>query len=155
MGFVPRFAGYAVLFAAAFVAPLGAQAPSPVRADTVVSPQRDPVTVRGCLDKRWLRIDEHDSSDLSGIRRVRLKGSRAMLALVDDGRGDYVEITGDLDIAARDRIETRRKQKVGSKTTVSLGASAEQVHGSGRAIGAEPTLVVEAIVRLGTSCRAR
>ncbi len=155
MSLVPPLARFAALLAVAGAAPLAAQAPSPARPETVASPQRDPVTVRGCLDKRWLRIDEHDSSDLSGVRRVRLKGSRAMLALVDDGRGDYVEITGDLDVAAPDRIETRRKQKVGAKTTVSLGASAEHIHDRGGAVAAEPTLVVEAIVRLAASCRPR
>ena len=33
------------------------------------SPARDPVTVRGCLEKNWLRILESDASDLSGVRR--------------------------------------------------------------------------------------
>lgn len=133
----------------------GAQTHRPLPVPTVAGPQRDPVTVRGCLDKRWLRILEHDSTDLSGVKRVRLKGSRAMLALVDDGRGSYVEITGDLDVAAADRIETRRRRKVGSKTTISLGASAEQVSGGTGPMAPEPTLVVEAIVRLGASCRDR
>jgi hypothetical protein len=67
----------------------------------------------------------------------------------------FASHAGDLDLAARDRIETRRKQKVGSKTTVSLGASADQVDGSAAAVAPEPTLVVEAIVRLGASCQAR
>ena len=128
--------------------------PAPV-SRTAAMPQRDPVTVRGCLDKRWLRILEHDSTDLSGVKRVRLKGSRAMLALIDDGRGTYVEITGDLDVPAADRIETRRKHRVGSKTTVSMGASAEQVAGGAVAAGREPTLIVGAVARLGASCRDR
>jgi hypothetical protein len=136
-------------------ASLAAQTSSPTPIGTVAMPQRDPVTVRGCLDKRWLRILEHDSTDLSGVKRVRLKGSRAMLALVDDGRGQYVEITGDLDAAAADRLETRRKRQVGSKTTISIGASAEQSGGGAVPVGPEPTLVVEAIIRLAASCRAR
>ena len=62
------------------------------------APTRDPVTVRGCLEGRWLRILQHDSSDLSGVRRVRLKGSRSMLTVLKDQGGDYVEVTGDLDL---------------------------------------------------------
>jgi hypothetical protein len=53
-------------------------------------PQRDPLTVRGCLDKHWLRITESDATDLSGIKQVRLKGSKAMLRMLDDGHGRYV-----------------------------------------------------------------
>src|SRR5688500_13085355 len=97
----------------------GAAQSAPGPAASPTSPARDPVTVRGCLDRRWLRILEHDTSDLSGVTRVRLKGSRAMLRMLDDGRGAYVEIIGDLDLAAADRLEVRRKRRIGSKTTVS------------------------------------
>jgi hypothetical protein len=116
-------------------------------------PQRDPVTVRGCLEKHWLRIIESDATDLSGVRRVRLKGSKAMLRMLDDGRGRYVEITGDLDLGARDRIETRRKYKVDDKTTVSLGASAEQRSDRSTTVP-DPTLIVEAFETLGDQCPA-
>jgi hypothetical protein len=125
--------------------------PAPAPASRVDRPVRDPVTVRGCLEKRWLRILEHDTTDLSGVTRVRLKGSRAMLALVDDGRGTHVEVTGDLDLGRRDRVEARRKYKAGSKTTVSIGASAEQVRGQD-ITPPEATLVVDAITRLGDGC---
>ena len=122
---------------------------------TTTSPTRDPVTVRGCLDGRWLRILQHDATDLSGVSRVRLKGSRAMLRLLGERRGDYVEVTGDLDLGARDRLDARRKVKVGGKTTVSLGASAEQVRGSGADVAPEPTLVVDAFTRLAEDCPRR
>jgi hypothetical protein len=130
------------------------QGPAPAPASRVEGPARDPVTVRGCLEKRWLRILEHDSTDLSGVARVRLKGSRAMLALVDDGRGTHVEVTGDLDLGRRDRLETRRKYRPGSKTTVSIGASAEQVRGADVS-PPEATLIVDAITRLGDQCPSR
>lgn len=130
------------------------QGPVPTPASRIDRPARDPVTVRGCLDKRWLRILEHDTTDLSGVTRVRLKGSRAMLALVDDGRGSHVEVTGDLDLGSRDRVEVRRKYKPGSKTTVSIGASAEQVRGAD-VTPPEATLIVDAMTRLGDQCPSR
>ena len=72
-------------------AAVGAQQP-PVAppASGPAAPARDPVTVRGCLEKNWLRILESDASDLSGVRRVRLKGARAMLRVLRDQGGDYV-----------------------------------------------------------------
>ncbi len=121
---------------------------------TASAPQRDPVTVRGCLDKHWLRIVAADATDLSGVKRVRLKGSKAMLRMLDDGRGRYVEITGDLDLGARDRIEARRKYKIDRKTTVSLGASAEQ-RGETASSAPDPTLIVEAFEHLGDQCPAQ
>ena len=133
----------------------------PIRATSqpVASPQamttsstRDPVTVRGCLDGRWLRILDRDATDLSGVQRVRLKGARAMLRLLGERRGDYVEVTGDLDLGARDRLDARRKVKVGGKTTVSIGASAEQVSGGTADVAPDPTLVVDAFTRLGEDC---
>ena len=115
------------------------------------SSTRDPVTVRGCLEGRWLRILEHDSSDLSGIRRVRVKGSRSMLNVLKDQGGDYVEVTGDLDLGPGDRLDARRKVKVADKTTISIGASAEQVS-SNPVAPPDPTLVVEAFTALGDRC---
>jgi hypothetical protein len=131
---------------------IGAQQP-PVAppADGPASPTRDAVTVRGCLDGRWLRILEHDSSDLSGVRRVRLKGPRSMLTVLKDQGGDHVEITGDLDLGRRDRLEGRRKVKVADKTTISIGASAEQVSGPDLT-PPDATLVVEAFTVLGERC---
>jgi hypothetical protein len=115
------------------------------------SPARDPVTVRGCLEGRWLRILESDASDLSGVRRVRLKGSRSMLGVLRDQGGDYVEITGDLDLGPGDRLDARRKVKVADKTTISIGASAEQVSGPDVA-PPDPTLVVDSFTALGERC---
>ena len=129
------------------------QGPPPA-APRVDAPLREPVTVRGCLDKRWLRILEHDTTELSGVTRVRLKGSRAMLALVDDGRGTHVEVTGDLDLGRRDRVEARRKYRPDPKTTISIGASAEQVSGRDRT-PPEATLIVEALTRIGDGCPSR
>ena len=114
-------------------------------------PTRDPVTVRGCLDGRWLRILEHDSTDLSGVRRVRLKGSRSMLNVLKDQGGDYVEVTGDLDLGRADRLDARRKAKVSDKTTVSIGASAEQIGGP-EISPPDATLVVEAFTVLAERC---
>ena len=50
-----------------------------------------------------------------------------MLTVLRDQGGDYVEITGDLDLGRCDRLDARRKVKVADKTTISIGASAEQV----------------------------
>jgi hypothetical protein len=116
------------------------------------APTRDPVTVRGCLEGRWLRILQHDSSDLSGIRRVRLKGSRSMLTVLKDQGGDYVEVSGDLDLGRRDRLDGRRKVKVADKTTISIGASAEQISGPDDVTPPEATLVVDSFTALGERC---
>jgi hypothetical protein len=127
------------------------QAPVMPPAAGPASPTRDPVTVRGCLEGRWLRILEHDASDLSGVTRVRLKGSRAMLHVLADQRGDYVEITGDLDLGPGDRLDARRKVKVTDKTTVSIGASAEQISGP-ETSPPDATLVVGSFTTLGERC---
>jgi hypothetical protein len=152
----------AIAIAAAAVAVVGAARPAadavraqqpPVAppAEGPASQTRDPVTVRGCLEGRWLRILQHDTSDLSGVRRVRLKGSRSMLRVLRDQGGDYVEVTGDLDLGPGDRLDARRKVKVADKTTISIGASAEQL--SAPAVTpADPTLVVDAFTALGERC---
>ena len=144
----------AIAIAAAGAAAVRAQQP-PVAPPAAgpATPTRDPVTVRGCLEGRWLRILQHDSSDLSGIRRVRLKGSRSMLTVLkDQGGNDYVEITGDLDLGRRDRLDGRRKVKVSDKTTISIGASAEQVSGPDDVTPPEATLVVDSFTALGERC---
>jgi hypothetical protein len=115
------------------------------------APTRDPVVVRGCLDGRWLRILEHDISDLSGVTRVRLKGAKAMLTVLGDQKGDYIEVTGDLDLGPGDRLEARRKVKVGGKTTVSIGADAQQIDRT-PAVVPEATLVVDSFTVLGERC---
>jgi hypothetical protein len=129
----------------------GQQPPVAPPAEGPASPTRDPITVRGCLEGRWLRIFEHDTSDLSGVRRVRLKGSRSMLGVLRDQGGDYVEITGDLDRGRGDRLDARRKVKVADKTTISIGASAEQLSGPD-VTPPDATLVVEAFTVLGERC---
>jgi hypothetical protein len=127
------------------------QLPVAPPAPAAAAPTRDPVTVRGCLDGRWLRILEHDATDLSGITRVRLKGARAMLHVLADQRGEYVEITGDLDLGPGDRLDARRKVKVAKKTTISIGATAEQTTGPPPPVP-EATLVVGAFTVLGERC---
>ena len=92
-----------------------------------------------------------DSSDLSGVRRVRLEGSRSMLTVLKDQGGDYVEVTGDLELGRSDRLEARRKVKVADKTTISIGASAEQVS-SDPVAPPDPTLVVDSFTALGERC---
>lgn len=136
---------------AASAAATAQQPPVAPPAAGAAAPTRDPVTVRGCLEGRWLRILEHDASDLSGVTRVRLKGARAMLHVLADQRGDYVEITGDLDSGPGDRLDARRKVKVGGKTTVSIGATAEQVSGTDVA-PPDATLVVDSFTVLGERC---
>lgn len=96
-------------------------------ADGPAKPVRDPVTVRGCLDGKRLRILEHDVAELSGLRYVNLKAPRALMKQISDYRNAYVEVTGQLELPAGDRIETRKKYKVGEKTTVSVGMKGEQV----------------------------
>lgn len=99
----------------------------PKPADGPAKPVRDPITVRGCLDGKRLRIIEHDVSELSGVRYVTLKAPRALMKQMADYRNAYVEITGQLELPAGDRIEARKKYAVGSKTTVSVGMKGEQV----------------------------
>jgi len=136
---------------AALAAAAAQQPPAAPPGAGAAAPTRDPVTVRGCLEGRWLRILEHDASDLSGVTRVRLKGARAMLHVLADQRGDYVEITGDLDPGPGDRLDARRKVKVGGKTTISIGAAAEQTS-SPEVTPPDPTLVVDAFKALGPRC---
>ena len=142
----------AIAIAAAGAAAVRAQQPlvAPPAAGPAL-PTRDPVTVRGCVEGKWLRILQHDSSDLSGVRRVRLKGARSMLTVLKDQGGDYVEVTGDLELGRSDRLEARRKVKVADKTTISIGASAEQVS-SNPVAPPDPTLVVESFTALGERC---
>jgi hypothetical protein len=127
------------------------QTPVALPAAGPAPPTRDPVTVRGCLEGRWLRILEHDASDLSGVTRVRLKGARSMLHVLADQRGDYVEITGDLDLGLKDRLDARRTVKVGDKTTISIGATAQQISDP-EVTAPEATLVVDAFTTLGERC---
>ena len=74
-----------------------------------------------------------------------------MLRVLRDQGGDYVEITGDLDLGRGDRLDARRKVKVDDKTTISIGASAEQVSGPDVSLP-DPTLVVDTFTTLGERC---
>ena len=136
-------------------AALGLQQPAPIQAPRTGpdSPVNDPVTVRGCLEGHHLKILESDASDLSGIRDIRLKGPRGVMRSLDDYRGAYVEVAGLLDLGRPDRIETRRTIKAGSKTTISIGASAEQI--SGQPPLADPILIVNGFQPLGERCPGR
>jgi hypothetical protein len=96
-------------------------------ADGPAKPERDPITVRGCLDGKRLRIVEHDVAELSGVRYVTLKAPRALMKQLADYRNAYVEVTGQLELPPGDRIEARKKYKVGSKTTVSVATKGEQM----------------------------
>jgi hypothetical protein len=149
------FIALAVLIAAGAAKPTArsrdVQQPAGSTRDGVAAPTRDPVVVRGCLDGRWLRILEHDISDLSGVTRVRLKGAKSMLTVLGDQKGDYVEVTGDLDLGPGDRLEARRKVKVGSNTTVSIGADAQQIDRT-PAVVPKATLVVDSFTVLGERC---
>jgi hypothetical protein len=113
----------------------------------------DPVTLRGCLEGRLLRILQTDASDLSGVRDIRLKGPRGVMRMLDDHKHSYVEVSGQLDLGRPDRLETRRKVKVGSKTTISIGAAAEQI--TGDPVLADPVLQVIAFTPLGERCPGR
>jgi hypothetical protein len=117
-------------------------------------PQRDPATVRGCVDGRRLRVVEHDLTDLSGVRHLRLKGSRALLQSLKDAGSGFFELSGQLELPNRDRVETQRKRRVGDRTTVSLGAAVEQQRGAPIGI-ADPEFVVEAFTRLDEACPGR
>jgi hypothetical protein len=117
------------------------------------APVNDPVIVRGCLDGHHLKILEADATDLSGIRDVRLKGPRGVMRSLDDHKGGYVEIAGRLDLGRPDRLETRRKVKAGSKTTISIGAGTETI--TGEPAVADPVLQVEAFTPLGERCPGR
>ena len=117
------------------------------------APVNDPVTMRGCLEGRRLRILEHDASDLSGIRIIRLKGPRGVMSALDDAEHRYVELSGRLDLGRTDRLETRKKVKAGSRTTVSIGAGTEQI--TGLQPLADPVLRVEAFTPLGERCPGR
>ena len=74
-----------------------------------------------------------------------------MLGVLRDQGGDYVEVTGDLDLGLGDRLDARRKVKVADKTTISIGASAEQVSGPD-VTPPDATLVVDSFTVLGERC---
>jgi hypothetical protein len=118
-------------------------------------PVRDPVTVRGCLDGRWLRITDHDVAELSGVRDVRLKGPRALMQRIQDEIGTYVEVTGVIELPPGDRIEGHKQYKVGPRTKVAIGAKGEH---SGAAPTLDPvasTLEVDGFEVLGDTCPGR
>ena len=122
----------------------------PPRRTAPAPPVADPVTMRGCLDGQQLWILEHDSTDLSGVRVIRLKGPKGVMRALKDSESRYVELSGRLDLDRADRLDARRKWKAGSNTTVSLGGSVEQERGS--MIRPEPVLEVEAFTPLSERC---
>ena len=74
-----------------------------------------------------------------------------MLNVLKDQGGDYVEVTGDLDLGPGDRLDARKKVKVTDKLTVSIGAKAEQISGPDTS-APDATLVVEHFTVLGERC---
>jgi hypothetical protein len=96
-----------------------------------VSPINDPISVKGCLRGTTLTILATDAVDLSGAREVKLTGPRGLLKQLADHRNQYIEVVGVLKAEGgnSDVLDTRRKQKVGTKTTISVGAHAEQSRG--------------------------
>jgi hypothetical protein len=76
---------------------------------------------------------------------------------LDDHRHRYVEVTGKLNLGRLDRIEARRKVKLGSKGgTISIVTSSEQTSSglpiTGNDLTAEPLLEVAAFTPLGERC---
>jgi hypothetical protein len=134
-----------------------AQTPLPPKpADGPKKPDKDPVTVRGCLDGRWLRITEHDVAELSGVRDVRLKGPRALMQQIQDEIGTYVEVTGLIELPPGDRIEGHKQYKVGTRTKVSIGATGEQTNpGAVSGTPSPTTLEVQSFEPLGDRCPGR
>jgi hypothetical protein len=139
----------------AFAAVLWLQQPGAVQPPRTgpAGPVNDPLTVRGCLEGHHLKILKADISDLSGVRDIRLKGPRGVMRSLDDHKGAYVEISGRLDLGRPDRLDTRRKVKAGSKTTLSIGAGTEQI--TGEPLVADPIFHVEAFTPLGERCPGR
>jgi hypothetical protein len=120
-------------------------------------PVNDPVVVRGCVDGHTLRILRDDTNELFGIRVIRLKGPKGVMAMLKDHAGGYVEVSGVVDLGRPDRIETRKKAKLGKDGkggTITLAASSEQTSGDIPLSGA-PVLRVVAIAPLGERCPGR
>jgi hypothetical protein len=106
----------------------GAPQPAPMK---LGKPVNDPVSAKGCLRGTMLTILESDSADLSGAREVKITGPRSLMKQLADYRNHYLDVVGILkrEGGQNDRIEMRRRQKVGSKTTISIGTKAEQGRG--------------------------
>ena len=86
----------------------------------------------------------------ASIARAALLGLIPPPILKDQG-GDYVEVTGDLDLGPGDRLDTRRKVKIADKTTISIGATAQQIS-EPEMTAPDATLVVDAFTTLGERC---
>lgn len=127
----------------------------PKPADGPAKPVRDPITVRGCLDGRWLRITEDDVAELSGVRDVRLKGPRSLMQQMEDDIGTYVEVTGLIDLRPGDRVEGHKQYKVGSRTKVSIGAKGEHTGAAPTLDPTASTLEVHGFEVLGDTCPGR
>lgn len=146
----------ALLALSLFVGAASSQSQVPYKpADGPAKPVRDPITVRGCLDGRWLRITEHDVAELSGVRDVRLKGPRALMQRIEDEVGTYVEVTGLIELPPGDRIEGHKQYKVGSRTKIAIGAKGEQTSGSPTLEPSPSTFEVQGFEVLGDRCPGR
>ena len=115
------------------------------RRPAIRSPSAAAWTAAGCASSNTTAATCPASGACASRDRARCSASS------NDQGGDYVEITGDLDLGPGDRLDARRKVKVADKTTISIGASAEQVSGPDTA-PPDPTLVVDAFTALGERC---
>jgi hypothetical protein len=120
----------------------------------VARPVNDPVSVKGCLRGTSLTILETDAADLGGIREVRLTGSRSLMKQLVDYRNHYIDVVGVVkrEGGTSDRIEMRRRQKVGSKTTISVGATAEQTSGGEPLTPTTFTVAIQAFEPIADKC---
>jgi hypothetical protein len=128
-------------------------APQPVPAK-VAKPVNDPVSVKGCLRGTSLTILETDAADLGGVREVRLTGPRSLMKQLVDHRNHYIDVVGVVkrEGGTSDRLEMRRRQKVGSKTTISVGATAEQTGGGEPLTPTTFTVAIQAFELIADKC---
>jgi hypothetical protein len=114
-------------------------------------PANDPVVVRGCVEGRRLKILRIDSADGLGLREIRLKGPKGVMAMLKDYQNGYVELTGVLDYGRRGRVDSRKVTKLGKVGTVTVSSSTSETSPMTQ-IGSEPTLDVVALTPLGERC---
>jgi hypothetical protein len=122
----------------------------------VATPVNDPVSAKGCLRGNWLTIRETDATDLGAVKEIKLSGPRSLMKQLADYRNYYIDVVG---IVRReggnsDRLDMRKRQKVGSKTTISVGATAEQM--TGTPVTPEVVILeIQAFEPLGEKCPGR
>jgi hypothetical protein len=123
---------------------------------TPAKPVNDPVSAKGCLRGEVLEIRETGVGELAGIKEIRLKGPKALMKRLADYRNHYLNVVGVLTTegGVADRLETRKKQKVGSRTTITVSGKAEQSHGT-VAEPPRPELELESFEPLANRCPAR